>query len=77
MNLKGKSMTSSPSKKEVPKLTAYALQVYSMEELQSMSKNTITNLGILLERRLQKPTEPTLQELQGIRMMVDKHLSFF
>jgi hypothetical protein len=59
LNLKGKSMTSGPIKNEMPKLTAYALQVYSMEELQSMSKNTLTNLGILLDKRLQKPTEPT------------------
>jgi len=62
---------------ELPNLTTYALQVYLAEELQSMSKNTLTNLGIMLEKRLQKPTEPTLQELQGIRMLVDKHLSFF
>jgi len=60
-----------------PNLSFYAFQVYTQDELQSMSMNTLTNLGILLEKRLQKPTEPTLQELQGIRMLVDKHLSFF
>lgn len=77
LNLKGKSMTSISGNKELPNLTTYALQVYSMGELKSMSKNTLTNFLTLLERRLQKPTEPTLEELQGIRMLVDKHLSFF
>lgn len=52
-----------------------ALKVFTREELQSMSKVSRTNLGILIERRLKEDgPPPTVAELEGIRMLVEDYL---
>ena len=56
-----------------------ALQVYSKEELQALSPVSRTNLGIMINRRLQEGTPPTVAELQGIKklaMTVFNHPAF-
>ena len=50
-----------------------ALRVFSGEELESMSKVSLTNLGILIERKLLKGPV-TDAELQGIKELVLYHL---
>ena len=51
------------------------LKVYTREEIQNLSKVTLTNLLILVERRLKENPNPTVAELQGIRELVEDHLT--
>lgn len=56
-------------------ISAAALKIFSAEELESMPKPSLSSLGTLLARRLAQQPEPTLEELQGIKELVEEHLS--
>ncbi len=56
-------------------ITQAVLKVYSRAELQNLSKVTLTNLLILVERRLKENPNPTVMELQGIRELVEDYLT--
>ena len=52
-----------------------ALKVCSREELTQMDKVSLSNLGHLIARRLDKPgPPPTQDELVGIKELVTDHL---
>ena len=51
------------------------LKVYTREELRNLSRVTLTNLLILVDRRLKENPNPTLAELQGIRELVEDYLT--
>ena len=52
-----------------------ALKVYSMQELQNLSKTTRMNFLILVERKLKENPNPTVAELEGIRELVEDYLT--
>ena len=56
-------------------ITQAVLKVYTREELRNLSRVTLTNLLILVDRRLKENPNPTVAELQGIRELVEDYLT--
>ena len=55
-------------------ISAAALQVFSRDKVQQMPKQVGLSLMHLIEKRLEQPGAPTLDEMQGIKELVTKHL---
>lgn len=58
-----------------PTIEQAVLKVYTREEIRNLSKITLKNLLILVERRLKENPNPTVAELQGIRELVEDYLT--